>query len=106
MSGDARVSQKGTKTRKRAATHATALVTNGRCPKCNARHIIACQASNSKTDRMCCQCGHFFDADPEGTYRDGINVLRCATCLGEVRFVETTRGPAKTCLCTNQEKTL
>lgn len=63
MSGDARVSQKGTKTRARQATHGRALVSSLRCPRpeCQCRQVIRTQASNAPAAYLCCGCGQFFD---------------------------------------------
>jgi hypothetical protein len=84
---------------KRKATHGTAIVSKARCPKCGSRHVVACQAANATHELMCGQCSHFFDRDPEGTYRDGINVLRCNTCLGEVRFVQSGAASSSRLAC-------
>ena len=52
-------------TRKREATHGTALAANVRCPQCGGAHVLITQSRNGRLagDFMCATCGHFFDAE-------------------------------------------
>ena len=49
-------------TRKREATHGTALVGHGQCPNCPSRHVLKTQSENGKRagDLWCACCGAFF----------------------------------------------
>lgn len=60
---DDRISQKGTKTRTRAATHGAAIVSDRRCPQCHGRQVLRTQSKNGRQAGACwCgSCGAFFD---------------------------------------------
>lgn len=61
---DHRVSQKGTKTKARQATHGRAIASSQQCPTCGSRHVIRTQSVNGKQagDYMCARCSTFFSA--------------------------------------------
>jgi predicted RNA-binding Zn-ribbon protein involved in translation (DUF1610 family) len=50
-------------TRRRAATHASAIASDKCCPTCGSQHVLRCQAKNATTDYMCAN-GHFFNEEP------------------------------------------
>lgn len=60
---DTRISQKGTKTRTRQATHGSLLASSLRCPQCGCSHVIRCVHANRSAAFMCGACSHFFDAE-------------------------------------------
>lgn len=45
------------KTRKRAATHSSSLVSNARCPECNGRHVVRNEILGVMK-HMCGSCSH------------------------------------------------
>lgn len=55
------------KSKKRAATHASALATSVSCPSCAGAHCIRTQSRNGQAagDFMCGTCGEFFDLETE-----------------------------------------
>jgi transcription elongation factor Elf1 len=59
---DHSISQKGTKTRAREATHGPALASSQQCPKCESQHVLRTQSENGKRmgDFMCARCSTFF----------------------------------------------
>lgn len=51
------------RTRKRVATHGSALAGGLRCPSCGTSHVMRTQSSNGQqTADYWCAYGHFFDA--------------------------------------------
>ena len=58
---DRRVSQKGTKTKTRQATHGRMLATSLRCPECGCRQVMKTMSSNGmRAGKHWCANGHFF----------------------------------------------
>lgn len=51
-------------TRKRQATHGTAIVGSAQCVTCGSRHVLKTQSENGKRagDLWCAGCGAFFKA--------------------------------------------
>jgi transcription elongation factor Elf1 len=68
VSDDA-ISQRGTKTRARSATHSPRLVSAMRCPTCGGRQVLHSVAENARAlgAFWCGSCGDHFDDD--GTER-------------------------------------
>lgn len=59
------------RTRKRTATHGTALASSVSCPSCGGAHVIRTQSRNGRLagDFMCGSCGEFFNEE-EATMAD------------------------------------
>lgn len=59
---DDAISQKGTKTRARQATHGSLIVSAQQCPKCGCRHVLKAVALNVITqgDYFCASCAHIW----------------------------------------------
>lgn len=59
---DTSVSQKGTKTKARRATHSRLVAGAARCPECGCRHVLRTESSNGMRmgTHWCARCAAFF----------------------------------------------
>lgn len=59
---DHAVSQKGTKTKARKATHSRLLAGGARCPACGSQHVLRTESENGMRmgTHWCARCSAFF----------------------------------------------